>query len=123
MQAAYHKAFEIFCRKIKAGKFRTETAAPETYLFEIGKFCMMKIKYPGKRKKEKPTFVRTKTIADSTNPIDEKTEEDHRKKLLELYLQKLTPHCAALIRARKLEGQSIAQITKEKNYQNANSPK
>ena len=122
MQAAYHKAFKIFCRKIKEGKFRTQTATPETYLFEIGKFCLMKIKYP-KKKKDKPTFVITETIADSTNPSEEKIEQDHSKKLVERLLQKLTPHCAKLIRARKIEEQSIEQITKENNYRNANATK
>ncbi len=122
-KAAYDKAFEIFCRKIKAGEFRSLTANPETFLFGIGKHCMMKIKYPPKRKKEKPKLIITETLADSANPVDEKIEEDHKKILLQHLLQKLTPHCASLIRAKKIERKSIAQIQKEKKYRNANTTK
>ncbi len=122
VKAAFHKAFEIFCRKITADQFRSATAQPETFLFGIGRNCMLKIKYPAKRKKEKPMLM-VDSIADSTNSIDEKTEDDHTKKRLEYYLQKLTPHCASLIRAKKIEGQSIAQITKEKKYKNSNTAK
>jgi DNA-directed RNA polymerase specialized sigma24 family protein len=123
IEDAFQDALEVFYRNVVSGKLTTLSAPLQNYLAGIGRLKLLqyldknsRIEYP-----ENITEEQSNSIENFLETLVENEIEMEKIVRLKLGFDKLSDTCQLLLTKRFYENKSIDDITKEMNYENANT--
>ena len=123
IEDAFQDALEVFYRNVVSGKLTTLNAPLQNYLAGIGRLKLLqyldknsRIAYP-----ENITEEQSNSIENFLETLVENETEMEKIVRLKIGFDKLSETCQLLLTKRFYENKSIDDITKEMNYENANT--